>query len=67
MSTVVSNTIQVVMHDANNEEVDFTIDNINPAISSYATLSNVAKRAAALSESSFSRAYVIQKVEITSD
>lgn len=67
MATLVSNKFVMEVVDENNEVSEFSVANINPAITDTSVLKAAAIQIMSLSESTIQKLYLDQRVDITSD
>lgn len=67
MARIVSTKLVIVGTDTNNETVEYSISNINPAISDTSVLRTAAQRINGLSNLSLNEVFTEQRIDITND
>jgi len=67
MSMLLSNKLTLKVFDSNENEAEFSISNINPAISDTSLLRTAATQIMTLSDAALNRVILTQELDITND
>lgn len=67
MSMLLSNKLTFIVEDSNTNESEFSISNINPAVSDTSLLRTAATQVMTLADSTLRRVILTQELDITND